>query len=65
MEERKDRPDCREWTDEEIARAKVTERPSPCSYTSPAAAYELHAGDIHFIDPKFNFDLPRFPQDGE
>jgi hypothetical protein len=65
MEERKDRPDCRAWTDEEIARAKVTEPPSPCSYTSPAAAYELHAGDIHFIDPKFNFDLPRLPQNRE
>jgi hypothetical protein len=55
----------REWTAAEIARAQVTEPPSPCSYTSPAAAYELHAGDVHFIDPKFNFDLPRLPQDRE
>jgi len=31
----------RQWTDEKIARAKITEPPSPTAYTSPAGPYIL------------------------
>jgi hypothetical protein len=65
MRELQDEDNYRVWTAEEIARAQLTDPPSPCSYTSPAGAYtlELHTRNIHQIDSEFNFDLPRLPQD--
>jgi len=55
----------RQWTDEDIRRARLTEPPSPCSYISPAGAYVLglHPGDVLSAEPKFDFNLSELPQD--
>jgi len=55
----------RQWTAEEIARAQLTEPPSPCSYTSPAGAYilDLYARHVQHVDPELNFHLPSLPPD--
>lgn len=57
--------DNRQWTADEIARAQLTEPPSPSSYTSPAGAYilDLYSRHIHHVDTKFDFHLPRFSPD--
>ena len=65
MPELQDEQGHRQWTADEIARAQLTEPPSPSAYTSPAGAYdlELHTRYIHQVVPEFNFHLPKFSPD--
>ena len=58
MEEREDDRKGRVWTAEEIARARVTEPPSPSSYTSPAGAYILDLyRHVQHVDSELDFHL--------
>lgn len=65
MPELKDALSRRQWTDEEIARAQLTEPLSPSAYVSPAGPYvvELYARHVRRIEPEVDSHLRSFSKD--